>query len=43
VESYYRLHLWRGIYMGPGLQYIANPGYNRVRGPVIAADVLPAF
>lgn len=35
VESYYTLHVWRGIYLGPGLQHINHPGYNRVRGPVI--------
>lgn len=35
LESYYTLHLWRGISTGPDLQYIVNPGYNRDRGPVI--------
>jgi high affinity Mn2+ porin len=35
VESYYNLHVWRGIYLAALLQYIANPGYNRDRGPVI--------
>jgi high affinity Mn2+ porin len=35
VESYYTAHLWRGVYFGPGLQHINNPGYNRVRGPVL--------
>src|SRR5580704_8752466 len=35
VESYYTVHVWRGIYLAPGLQYITNPGYNRDRGPVI--------
>jgi hypothetical protein len=35
VESYYTAHLWRGIYAGPGLQYIPHPGYNRDRGPVL--------
>jgi|SRR5208282_36729 len=39
VESYYTLHLWRGVYVAPGLQHIANPGYNRDRGPVL----VPAF
>ncbi|HTW30224.1 MAG TPA: carbohydrate porin [Candidatus Sulfotelmatobacter sp.] len=38
-EAYYTLHLWRGIYLGPGVQHINNPGYNRDRGPV----VVPAF
>jgi high affinity Mn2+ porin len=35
VESYYTAHLWRGLYVGPDLQHINNPGYNRVRGPVL--------
>ena len=33
-ESYYTAHLWRGIFAGPDLQHINNPGYNRDRGPV---------
>jgi len=35
VESYYTLHVWRGLYPAFGLQHINNPGYNRDRGPVI--------
>lgn len=35
VESYYTLHVWRGIYPSFGVQHINNPGYNRDRGPVI--------
>lgn len=35
LETYYTLHLWRGIFPALGLQYIANPGYNRDRGPVV--------
>jgi len=35
VESYYTLHVWRGIYLAPGVQHIQNPGYNRDRGPVL--------
>ena len=35
VESYYTLHVWRGLYFAPLLQYIWNPGYNRDRGPVL--------
>lgn len=31
-ESYYTLHAWRGVFAGPDLQLIANPGYNRDRG-----------
>jgi len=34
VETYYTAHLWRGIYIAPGVQHINNPGYNRDRGPV---------
>ena len=39
VETYYTIHAWRGIYVGPGLQHIVDPGYNRDRGPVL----VPAF
>lgn len=39
VESYYTVHVWRGIYAAPGVQHINNPGYNRDRGPV----VVPSF
>ena len=35
IESYYTLHVWRGIYPSLGLQHINNPGYNRDRGPVL--------
>ena len=39
VEAYYTAHVWRGIYVAPGLQHIDNPGYNRDRGPVL----VPSF
>jgi hypothetical protein len=39
VETYYTAHVWRGIYVAPGLQHIVNPGYNRDRGPVL----IPSF
>jgi high affinity Mn2+ porin len=39
MESYYTAHLWRGIYVAPGVQHIVNPGYNRDRGPVL----VPSF
>jgi len=39
LESYYTVHIWRGIYLAPGLQHVNNPGYNRDRGPV----VVPTF
>jgi high affinity Mn2+ porin len=35
VESYYTLHVWRGLYPAFGVQHINNPGYNRDRGPVV--------
>lgn len=38
-ETYYTVHVWRGIYLAPGLQHINDPGYNRDRGPV----VVPSF
>lgn len=34
-EAYYTAHVWRGAYLGPDLQHINNPGYNRDRGPVL--------
>jgi len=39
VEFYYTAHVWRGIYLAPGVQHITEPGYNRDRGPV----VVPTF
>src|SRR5215469_4571141 len=39
VESYYPAHVWRGIYVAPGLQHFVNPGYNLDRGPVL----VPSF
>jgi high affinity Mn2+ porin len=39
VETYYTAHVWRGIYVAPGVQHINDPGYNRDRGPV----VVPSF
>ena len=38
-KSYYTVHVWRGIYVAPGLQHINDPGYNRDRGPVL----VPSF
>jgi len=35
IESYYTSHLWRGVFASFDLQRIANPGYNRDRGPVL--------
>jgi high affinity Mn2+ porin len=39
LESYYTLHFWRGIFPAFDVQYIANPGYNRDRGPVTVASL----
>jgi high affinity Mn2+ porin len=39
LESYYTVHLWKGMYAAPGLQYVINPGYNKDRGPVL----IPSF
>jgi len=33
VESYYTAHVWRGVFGSGGGTFIANPGYNRDRGP----------
>jgi len=35
LETYYTVHVWRGIYVAPGVQHINDPGYNRDRGPVV--------
>lgn len=39
VETYYTTHVWRGIYLAPGLQHIHNPGYNQDRGPVLVPSL----
>jgi high affinity Mn2+ porin len=39
VEAFYTAHVWRGIYVAPGVQHSNSPGYNRDRGPV----VVPTF
>ena len=36
IETYYTLHVWRGIFTALDAQYVSNPGYNRDRGPVFA-------
>jgi carbohydrate-selective porin OprB len=35
LETYYTARLWRGVFASFDLQHINNPGYNRVRGPVV--------
>jgi hypothetical protein len=39
VESYYNMHTWRGIYYSLDEQFIAHPGYNQDRGPVMVESV----
>ena len=39
LETYYTVHLWRGVYVAPDLQYVRNPAYNLDRGPV----TIPGF
>jgi hypothetical protein len=39
IESYYTVHVWRGIYMAPAVQHINQPGYNRDRGPVLVPSL----
>ena len=39
VESYYNLHVWRGLYYALGLTHIDHPGYNKDRGPVWVPSV----
>ena len=36
LETYYTLHVWRGVFTSLDAQYIDHPGYNRDRGPVFA-------
>ena len=39
VEGYYNWHAWRGLYYALDVQHIANPGYNRDRGPAWVGSV----
>jgi high affinity Mn2+ porin len=38
-ETYYNVHVWRGIYTAFDLQHVNNPGYNRDRGPVLVPSL----
>jgi high affinity Mn2+ porin len=38
-ETYYTLHVTGGLYLGAQLSFVANPGYNRDRGPVLIPGV----
>jgi high affinity Mn2+ porin len=39
IETYYNVHVWRGIYTAFDLQHVNNPGYNRDRGPVLVPSL----
>jgi hypothetical protein len=39
VESYYNWHAWRGLFYAVDVQHIANPGYNRDRGPAWVGSI----
>lgn len=39
LESFYTVHLWRGVFGSFDLQHINNPGYNRDRGPVLVPAI----
>jgi carbohydrate-selective porin OprB len=39
AETYYTAHVWRGVFGSVDVQHVANPGYNRDRGPVTVAGV----
>jgi high affinity Mn2+ porin len=42
-ESYYTAHVWKGLYLGPDVQHVNNPGYNQVRGPVFVGGLRVHF
>ena len=35
LEAYYAAKLWKGLTVSLDCQFVANPGYNRDRGPVL--------
>jgi high affinity Mn2+ porin len=39
VEAYDNVHAWKGMYYALDLQYVAHPGYNQDRGPVLVESV----
>jgi hypothetical protein len=39
AESYYTVHAWRGLFYAVDVQHIADPGYNRDRGPAWVGSV----
>ncbi len=38
-EMFYTAHVWRGLFVGPDVQHINNPGMNRARGPFTVLGV----
>ena len=43
LEGYYRAQLGPYIQLGPDVQYVRNPGYNRDRGPAWVSSVRAAL
>jgi high affinity Mn2+ porin len=39
IEAYYRVQCGRFVELSPDFQYIANPGYNRDRGPATVVSL----
>ena len=39
VEAYDNVHAWKGLYYALDLQFVAHPGYNDDRGPVLVESV----
>jgi hypothetical protein len=38
-ETFYTVHVWRGVFGAFDLQHVNNPGYNRDRGPVLVPAI----
>jgi carbohydrate-selective porin OprB len=34
MEVYYSFPIWRNVYATPDFEFVANPAFNRSRGPV---------
>ena len=43
VEGYYRTQLGPYFELGPDVQYVRYPGYNRARGPAWVSSSEPRF
>lgn len=39
LEGYYAAQIWAGLTLSVDLQYLANPAYNRDRGPVLVGGL----